>query len=267
MGSVRSVTLSLIRKRCVLIGALFGMSILSSACATPVRPEMGASPTSKSTTTTSVPAIVPTTIASPADDGPLTTVAEAIGQQVDVRATPAGPVTRSLPSPQPSGSPQVFVVISIRQPWLKVYLPTRPNGSKGWIRNDQVRLSQHRYRIVVELNAHRISVYQGALVIDHEKIAVGRRSTPTPGGRYYTKELFRPPDPAGPYGPYAYGLSGFSNVLKEFGGGDGVIGIHGTSQPELLGTDVSHGCIRMSNSGISKLAATLPLGVPVDIRA
>ena len=46
-----------------------------------------------------------------------------------------------------------------------------------------------------------------------------------------------------------------------------MIGIHGTNQPALLGHDVSHGCIRMSNAGISKLAAILPLGVPVDIRS
>ncbi|HET6836076.1 MAG TPA: L,D-transpeptidase [Acidimicrobiales bacterium] len=51
----------------------------------------------------------------------------------------------------------------------------------------------------------------------------------------------QPPDPNGPYGPYADGLSGFSNVLDEFKGGDGVIGIHGTNQPEAIGTDVSPG--------------------------
>jgi len=30
---------------------------------------------------------------------------------------------------------------------------------------------------------------------------------------------------------------------------------------------VSNGCIRMSNDVITKLAETLPLGVPVEIRA
>jgi lipoprotein-anchoring transpeptidase ErfK/SrfK len=227
-------------------------------------------PTATSTTTavsTTAPPLVATTIVGAVDDGPLTTVAVALGSTVQVHARPDGPVTATLRSPQASGSPQVFTVTSMRRPWLKVNLPTRPNGSKGWVRDDQVRLSQHRFRIVVELNAHRITVYQGAVVRDQEPIAVGRSSTPTPGGVYYTKELFHPPNPAGAYGPYAYGLSGFSNVLHRFGGGDGVIGIHGTNQPQLLGTDVSHGCIRMSNAGITKLAALLPLGVPVEIRS
>jgi lipoprotein-anchoring transpeptidase ErfK/SrfK len=43
-----------------------------------------------------------------------------------------------------------------------------------------------------------------------------------------------------------------------------VIGIHGTNDPSGLGKDVSHGCIRMSNTGINKLARILPLGVPVQ---
>ena len=56
-------------------------------------------------------------------------------------------------------------------------------------------------------------------------------------------------------------------MLTSFAGGDGVIGIHGTNDPSTLGKDVSHGCIRMSNSGITKLAKILPLGVPVQITA
>ena len=54
-------------------------------------------------------------------------------------------------------------------------------------------------------------------------------------------------------------------MLFDFGGGDGQFGIHGTNDPSGLGRDVSHGCIRMSNAGITLLAQTLPLGVPVEI--
>jgi hypothetical protein len=58
-------------------------------------------------------------------------------------------------------------------------------------------------------------------------VGLGKNTTPTPGGVFYLEELLRPSDPNGAYGPYAYGLSGFSNVLHEFVGGDGQIGIHG----------------------------------------
>ena len=36
---------------------------------------------------------------------------------------------------------------------------------------------------------------------------------------------------------------------------------------DVIGTPTSHGCIRMSNPGIEKLVAVLPLGVPVEIKA
>jgi lipoprotein-anchoring transpeptidase ErfK/SrfK len=210
-------------------------------------------------------ASAPTATTAPVE---ITIVAQAIVPHVGVYDNP-GVSTRprlTLDHPQPSGAPLVFVVREERPAWLEVSLPVRPNGSTGWVRRSDMKLTQHRFRIVVELAAHRITVYQGGTIVDVEPVGLGTRDTPTPGGSYYTKELLRPPNPNGPYGPFAYGLSGFSNVLTDFAGGDGVIGIHGTNDPSLLGHDVSHGCIRMSNAGITKLVSVLPLGVPVDIR-
>ena len=45
-----------------------------------------------------------------------------------------------------------------------------------------------------------------------------------------------------------------------------MVGIHGTNHPELIGRDVSSGCIRMHNDAITKLRAILPLGTPVTIQ-
>ncbi len=94
---------------------------------------------------------------------------------------------------------------------------------------------------------------------------MAKNNTPTPGGIYYLVELIQPPDPNGDYGPYAYGLSGYSNTLTSFNGGPGQLGIHGTDDPAGIGTQVSHGCIRMSNADITQLAKILPLGTPVQI--
>jgi len=205
------------------------------------------------------------------------TVAEAIVPKVGIYDNENDPQpARFLDNPQPSGAPLVFLVKQFGTDMLNVYLPVRPNGSTGWIRRADVKLSQHDWRILVQTGAHMISVYchiscpSGALPNDvflQEPIAVGKQDTPTPGGIYYIKELLKPPDPTTVYGPYAYGLSGFSNVLQTFNGGQGVIGIHGNNDASVLGKDVSHGCIRMSNPGITKLVAVLPLGVPVTIQA
>ncbi len=60
-------------------------------------------------------------------------------------------------------------------------------------------------------------------------------------------------------------LSAHSPVYTSFEGGDGQVGLHGTNQPSVLGTDVSHGCIRVANRVITRLARSVPLGTLVDI--
>ncbi len=195
-------------------------------------------------------------------------VAQAVPDQVQVFGT-AGEdqLLATLENPNENGAPLVFLVDEDQGEWLKVLLPVRPNGSTGFIRAADVTVAENPYSIDVALSEHRLVVTKGDEVIADEAIGVGTASTPTPGGRYYLKELLQPPDPNGAYGPYAYGLSGYSNVLEEFNGGTGVIGIHGTNEPEAIGTDVSHGCIRMSNEAITELAGILPLGTPVHITA
>jgi lipoprotein-anchoring transpeptidase ErfK/SrfK len=197
-------------------------------------------------------------------------VATANGPTVDVYDSPSSATpSQSLANPTESGAPAVFLLMdqNFTGPWYHVWLPVRPNGSNGYIKAAQVNLSRHRWHIKVELGAHQITVTNAGAVFLQEPVGVGTEDTPTPGGVFYIKELLQPPTPDGPYGPYAYGLSGFSNQLTDFNGGQGVIGIHGTNEPDKIGTDVSHGCIRMSNDGITKLAQTLPLGVPVEIDA
>ena len=222
----------------------------------------------------------PTTAAPAPPAGPSTTsvpvsvVGTAAVPSVAVYDNPGqGEPTRSLAHPAPPYStPLTFLVVEQQPEWLKVLLPVRPNGSTGWIRASDVTLTTHHFRILVELGAHRLTVWKGNEVFAQEPIGVGTNDTPTPGGLYYTKELLTPIDaqgrplPDGPYGPYAYGLSGFSDVLHNFAGGEGVIGIHGTNDPSSLGRDVSYGCIRMSNEAITRLATSLPIGVPVEIR-
>jgi lipoprotein-anchoring transpeptidase ErfK/SrfK len=171
----------------------------------------------------------------------------------------------TLHNPLPSGAPLVFLVLDRNKDWLHVLVPVRPNESQGWIRAADVTLSQHDYRIVVSTHGHTLTLYRAGKVTLQMPVGLGTGATPTPGGVFYLKELLRPPNPAGAYGPYAYGLSGYSTVLENFGGGNGEIGIHGTNEPAAIGKNVSHGCIRVSNANITKLAHMLPLGVPVQI--
>jgi lipoprotein-anchoring transpeptidase ErfK/SrfK len=163
--------------------------------------------------------------------------------------------------------PVVFLVLERRPGWLRVSLPVRPNRSRAWVRASAVRLATDAFRVEVRLAQHRLVVFEHDREIMRAPVGVGRAVSPTPTGRYFIADLLRPPNPNGFYGPYAFGLSAYSPVYTSFAGGDGQIGIHGTNAPAALGSDVSHGCIRVRNAVIERLARRLPLGTPVEIRA
>jgi hypothetical protein len=172
-----------------------------------------------------------------------------------------------LPRRDENGTERTFLVRATRGDWVHVFLPTRPNGSEGWVRRRAVRVYTNGYRLVVRLRSHELHLWRGDRLLASYPVAVGTRATPTPRGLYYIVELLQPRDPGGSYGPYSFGLSAHSNVLKRFAGGDGRVGLHGTNQPGLIGSNVSHGCIRLRNAAVRRLAKLLPLGTPVYIRA
>jgi lipoprotein-anchoring transpeptidase ErfK/SrfK len=163
------------------------------------------------------------------------------------------------------GVPLVFLVEDQRDDWVEVLLPVRPNGSTGWVRTDDVRIAPVPYRIEVRLGEHTLTVYDRDEVLLEETVAVGAADTPTPVGKYFLRVLIKAPDPTTVYGPFAYGLSGHSDALQEFNGGDAELGIHGNDDASVLGQSITHGCVRMSNAGITRLTSILPLGTPVEI--
>lgn len=197
----------------------------------------------------------------------LVLVAEATGPSVTVFDEPGGSVTHTLANPIPSGGPLVFLVDELgAEGWHRVLLPVRPNGATGWIRETEISLSRHNYRLLVELEAFRLTAFDRDEEFFEATVGVAADNTPTPGGRYYITELIQPEAPDSVYGVFAYGLSGYSEVLEEFAGGPGQLGIHGTNDPATIGTKVSNGCIRLRNEDVSLLVAEgLPLGTPVEV--
>src|SRR4051794_12519391 len=194
-------------------------------------------------------------------------VATVKGSKIQVYSKPRSDQKQQiLDSPNLDGAKVVFLVKKVTGPWLHVYLPTRPNGSTGWIKKKKVALSGHSYHVTINLDKHVLKAWDGKKKVIKTPIGVGRAVTPTPVGLYYITELLKQPDPSGTYGPYAFGLSAHSDVLNEFAGRDGVLGIHGTNFPQGIGTNVSHGCIRLSNKAIIKLAHRLRGGPPVKIK-
>jgi len=199
--------------------------------------------------------------------GTVSVVATPKGSSVAVFVTPRDIwPARFMPTAQPDGTKLVLLVDEQQDAWLQVLLPVRPNGSTGWVRRSDVDISRHDYRIEVSLGAHRLTVWKGTTVFLEDTVAVGAPATPTTTGRFYTTGLFETAKTKPMFGPYAFPLSGYSEVLYDYDGGEGQMGIHGTDDPATLGRNVSHGCIRMSNVAITRMAKALPIGVPVEIK-
>ena len=128
-----------------------------------------------------------------------------------------------------------------------------------------IRDSNHAIR--VDLGNFRLTVFDHEQEILSTTVGVARDNAPTPLGRYYTTEIIRPIASDSVYGAFAYGLSGFSDTFVSFNGGPGQLGIHGTNDPSTIGTEVSSGCVRMTNEDITRMVEELEIrsGVPVEV--
>jgi lipoprotein-anchoring transpeptidase ErfK/SrfK len=154
--------------------------------------------------------------------------------------------------------------------WIHVELPSRPNGSTGWMLADFALVAPTPWRVVVSISHRTLTLYKGGKIVRSVMSVVGAPSTPTPTGLYAIATAVRQPDPGGFYGPWVLHLNAFSNVLRSFEGGPGTIGIHGRAGASLstpLGTAGSHGCVRVDNDVVSLLARVAGPGTPVEIRA
>jgi hypothetical protein len=149
--------------------------------------------------------------------------------------------------------------------WVRVRLPVLPNGTTGWV--PRAALGGYtlvRTRLVVDRAGLTATLLRSGKPIFRAAVGVGRPEWPTPAGEFVIRNrLTRFANPF--YGPLAFGTSARSSVLTDWPAG-GFVGIHGTNQPELIPGRVSHGCIRLRNADIVKLAGLMPIGTPVTIR-
>jgi lipoprotein-anchoring transpeptidase ErfK/SrfK len=188
-----------------------------------------------------------------------------------VRDAPAGHRLGRLAATRPlTGSPTVVPVLRVRaadgRQWLRVRLPRRPNGAGGWIAADGTLRGRRRWRVVVSRSRRRATIRRDGRRVRSFRVVVGAPSTPTPLGRFFVAERVRQPRGSA-LGPWVLATSAYSDVLQEFDGGPGQIGLHGrTGLPTPLGTAASHGCIRFSDRAIAWLARRAWPGATVVVR-
>ena len=155
--------------------------------------------------------------------------------------------------------------------WLRVRLPWRPNSAAGWVNAGHVVLEKTTWRIVVSRARRTLTVFRAGTPVRTVPVVVGKPSTPTPVGLFAVVWAI-PWDPTDFLGSWVVELTAHSDVLQQFDGGDGTVGIHGRGGASLLdplGSASSHGCVRLANGSIDWLVHTIGtsriLGTPVQI--
>jgi hypothetical protein len=148
--------------------------------------------------------------------------------------------------------------------WIQIELPGRPNGQTGWVPQAALGpLHQVDGYLLVDRNTLRATLFRDGRAVFSAPVGVGKASTMTPAGHFYVMEKLRTVN-APIYGPLALGTSAYAPTLSEWPGG-GVVGIHGTNEPQLIPGRPSHGCVRMRDSDIERLWPLIGVGTPIDI--
>lgn len=150
----------------------------------------------------------------------------------------------------------------VKPAWFRISVPGRPNGRVGWVRAREVSIGPVPWQVLVYRGSKVIQLWKGGRLVYQSTVAVGAPGMETPLGLYYVTVRFRPVQETF-LGSYAFETSAYSK-LSEWPGG-GVVGLHGTTQPWLLGREVSHGCIRVSNETADFLRDRIPLGTPIRV--
>src|SRR5690242_17395389 len=184
-----------------------------------------------------------------------------------VRARPNGRVLGTLPGRTPLGTPTWLwaVALSRNDGWARVVLPWHPNGRTGWVRLRGHRVVHTRTWVQADLSRRRVMLMQGSRVVRSFAAAIGAPDSPTPIGRFSVTDPISTGDPSGPFGWYAFGLSGHQpNLPPGWTGGD-QLAIHGTNDPASIGKRASAGCLRVSAAALWVLKRALRPGTPVVI--
>ncbi len=184
------------------------------------------------------------------------------------RADAASPVITRLPMQTAADYPMVVLVDSIKtvgdKIWYRIWVPVRPNETRGWIREGQLALYSTSSRIVIDLSERKLYVYKRGALAEEFPVAVGKKGLSTPTGSFYVTQKLIPPDPNTAYGALQLGTSAFQPTLNDWPDG-GQVGIHGTNEPWLIGKAVSHGCVRMHDKDVKQVSRLVPTGSPVEI--
>jgi len=141
----------------------------------------GGSTSSPETTPDAAPETAPAAAAEASTDDPLVARAAA-DLQVFAQPGDATPST-TLPAATGFGSARALLVDAVNGDWVQVLLPTRPNGSTGWIRAGDVELRRVDEAIEIDLTSRTLRLLVDGEAVVTTPVAIGTPTTrPPPAG-------------------------------------------------------------------------------------
>ncbi len=138
------------------------------------------------------------------------------------------------------------------------------------IREGQIfKVPLEELSLLVSKRRHKLWVLLGGVYLREFPVGLGLNDK-TPEGVFEVETKIEKPDwyfdgRRIPYGssenPLGTRWLGFANTRRAAG-----YGIHGTDEPDTVGTSVSQGCVRMRNRDVEELFGWIPRGTKVTIR-
>lgn len=179
------------------------------------------------------------------------------------RAVYAAPGGAPIARVDPTGFGDTWLpVIATQGDWMRVLLPSRPNGSTGWVRAADVHMASTPYVVRVHLRSFRMELVDNGTVVGSWTVGTGKAAAPTPSGRTFLLGALT--DARQHYSPVILPLGTHSPTHDTFGGGPGTVAIHTWPTAKVFGTASSDGCIRVPSDALDRLTE-VPLGTLVMI--
>jgi len=107
----------------------------------------------------------------------------------------------------------VLSVVEQRGRWLGVLTPELDNGVVGWLPARRAELGSVPWAIPIDLSKRALLARKDGRTLRRFTVAIGRRSNPTPTGRFAVTDRFAVVDRDSPYGCRVLALTGHQRKL------------------------------------------------------
>ncbi len=149
--------------------------------------------------------------------------------------------------------------------WGQVWVPWEQGRRRGWVDLRGSATTEADVVVHISLSRRELSLVRGGSTEWTVPAGIGGAASPTPPGRYWVTDMVATGNPTGPFGHYAFGISGLQDRLPPGWTGGDQLAVHGTNEPHTIGHAASAGCVRLTAEALDRMREDVQLGTPVII--